>query len=259
MGARRCPEEGLMNEEQCRGILIEMGNAFPKSKPLGTIDEQATLWMRHFRHVDVEDMIDTVMRIVDREQFFPTIKEFARTLSALTDRPLDGAECMCDGTGYYEATKGNWIPCPGCLPETNRRWAEGHFAPGHWCEECAKVTRGEGRKQDTDERRLTARPNGRVLSKEEQQDRLRIVQEVMAEIAQARKNPKHDKLMPPGEKQSFWEERFNSKIRGDNEPLRLPYETFVSPVIHDAAQVIRPHLVLDESDASVDEDGFEPL
>jgi len=45
-----------MNEEQCRSVLVELGSAFPKSKPLGTMDDQIGLWMRHFRPIDIEDV-----------------------------------------------------------------------------------------------------------------------------------------------------------------------------------------------------------
>ena len=120
-----------MNEEQCRSVLVELGSAFPKSKPLGTMEDQIGLWMRHFRPIDIDDMIKAVMRIVDRESYFPTIKEFGQALQAVTDRPLPTTQCQCDGIGYYEVTHGQWIPCPSCLPGTNRRWSEGHFAKGH--------------------------------------------------------------------------------------------------------------------------------
>lgn len=246
-----------MNEEQCRGVLIELGSAFPKTKPLGTMEEQVTLWMRHFRHVDIEEMIPTVMRIVDREQFFPTIKEFARTLSSITDRPLDGAECMCDGIGYYEATKGQWIPCPGCLPETHRRWADGHFEPGHWCDECAKVAKGEGRRQEVDERRLVERPTGRKLSKEENLDRLQIVQEVVAEIAAVRKaDPGRDKRLTPAEKQRFWEQRFNDKIAGTAKPLEAEPALLLLPDLAAAGDGL---VWSNEPITLVDEDGIEIL
>lgn len=206
-----------MNEEQCRSVLVELGNAFPKSKPLGTIDDQVALWMRHYRPIDIDDMIKAVMRIIDREQYFPTIREFGVALQAVTNKALPSDACQCDGIGYYEVTKGQWIPCPACLPGTNRRWAEGHFAPGHWCEECARAVRGEGVPQVVDERSLATKPQGRKLTVEENLDRLKVMRQITREIAEARNDPGRYKRMSRAEINKHWEDRFNALMQGDTE------------------------------------------
>lgn len=206
-----------MNEEQCRSVLVELGNAFPKSRPLGTMDDQVGLWLRHYRPIPIDDMIKAVMRIVDRETYFPTIKEFGVALQAVTDAPLPTGACQCDGIGYYEVTRGNWIPCPACLPGTNRRWTEGHFAPGHWCEECSRASRGEGATQSVDERGLVQRPTGRKLTVEENLDRLKIMQQLVREIAQARAaDPGRYKRLTRAEINAHWENRFNQLVQGES-------------------------------------------
>jgi hypothetical protein len=215
-----------MNEEQCRSVLVELGSAFPKSKPLGTMEDQIGLWMRHFRPVDMDDMIKAVLRLIDRETFFPTIKEFGKYLQMVTDKPLPTSECQCDGLGYYEVTKGQWIPCPGCLPVTNRRWAEGHFAKGHWCEECSRSARGDGQAQTFDEHQRA--PNReRKLTVEENLDRLRIMQQLVKEIAVARAaDPGRYKRLSRAQIDKHWEDRFNALMQEGSEVDPVVVELF---------------------------------
>lgn len=206
-----------MNESQCREVLVELGSAFPKSKPLGSIDDQVKLWMRHFRGVSIDDMIKTVENWVASGSFFPTIKEFQKHLKAIADVESSDAICHCDGTGYYEVAPRQWIPCPSCLPSTNRRWSEGHFAPGHWCEECARATRGDGPLQPVDERSLVQRPQGRKLTREENLDRLAIMQQLAKEVASMRAaDPGRYKRLSRAEIDRYWENRYNELIQGNS-------------------------------------------
>lgn len=203
-----------MNPAECRRVLVELNNAFPATRNLGSMDDQVALWMQKFGPISIEDMSAAVLRWIDTSTTMPTVRQFRVALEAGLETSLPDADCMCDGTGYYEAAPRQWIPCPACLPSTSRRWSEGHYAPGHWCDECARVTRNEGPSQIVDERKLVQRPNGRKLTREENLDRLRIVQQVVAEMKAA---PKWNTGMTRAEIDKHWEDRFNTLMQGDSD------------------------------------------
>ena len=255
-----------MNETQCREVLVELGSAFPKSKPLGTMEDQVRLWMRYFRPVSIDDMIKATAWFIERNQFFPTIKEFTTALTNAAGVEAPSDQCQCDGPGWYEPSKGaGLIPCPACLPETHRRWAEGHFAPGHWCDECAKNARGEGRRQEVDDRKLVERPNGRPLSKEENQERLRCLQILLDEQQEANKrDPRRHQKLTPAEKQRHWEARLNQLIAGEEAPEAevvpiRPAFVFDDSVGEDEPVLTTSTLPATVGTVEVDEDGFEIL
>lgn len=257
-----------MDEGQCREVLVELGSAFPKSKPLGTIDDQVKLWMRHFRGVSIDDMILTVADWTSTQSFFPTIKEWQKHLKVIAEVESSDAICQCDGIGYYEVAARQWVPCPACLPATNQRWAGGHFAPGHWCEECSKTARGEGAIQRVDERGLVARPSGRKLTKEENLERLAAVRKIVGEIDDARKaDPHRHQRLTRGEIDRHWENRFNEIIQGDSDVdpavIQLFNEEAHFVEIPDTGPgVAAPPLVMDvrePSDHGTDDEGFEIL
>lgn len=254
-----------MNESQCREVLVELGSAFPKSKPLGTMDDQIKLWMRYFRPVHIDDMIKAVTWYTEREQYFPTIREFTVALTNAADIEAPTEMCRCDGPGWYEPVKGKgMIPCPACLPETHRRWADGHMEPGHWCDDCARNARGEGKRQEVDPRNLVERPNGRTLSKEENQERLRCLQIVLTEQQEANKrDPKRHQRLSAAEKQKIWDDRLNELIAGGGQqdaeviPIR-PAFIFDDGVGEEggASTSTLPAVV---GTVQYDEDGFEIL
>ena len=47
----------------------------------------------------------------------------------------------CDGSHFVFTDANTVRPCQSCNPVAYRLWREGHFAPGHRCEECAPTTR----------------------------------------------------------------------------------------------------------------------
>lgn len=71
-------------------------------------------------------------------------------MRGLPETPHRCPECLGD-TGWVilsrvrESTSGGTpdvSPCRVCNPVQHRRWAEGHFVPGHSCEECTDIRSG---------------------------------------------------------------------------------------------------------------------
>jgi len=206
-----------MTEAEARLFIEELRLAFPASKPQGDIDSEVALWIRDFGNVDATDMAKAVIETTNASRYYPTLKEMRKRLERIGSLGLPREGCRCDGTGYYEAAPRQWIPCPACLPSTNRRWSEGHFAPGHWCEECARATRGDGPIQPVDERKLVKKPEGRKLTVEENLDRLKIMQQLVKEIAIARAaDPHRYQRLTRAEIDAHWEKRYNELVQGES-------------------------------------------
>jgi hypothetical protein len=62
-------------------------------------------------------------------------------------RPLTDADRLsrcarCDGYGWRYTDDDRVRPCGNCQPEQYRRWHEGHWEPGHHCDECQRIREG---------------------------------------------------------------------------------------------------------------------
>lgn len=216
-----------MTEAEARLFIEELRLAFPASKPQADTETEAALWVRDFGNVDALAMTKAVTDAIDASRYYPTLKEMRKRLERVGAAGLPKEGCRCeDGVGYYEAAPRQWIPCPACLPSTNRRWSEGHFAPGHWCEECARVTRGDGPVQIfNDHQRPIDRQ--RKLTVEENLDRLKIMQKLIKEVAVAKaSDPGRYKRMSRAEIDKHWEDRFNALMQEGSEVDPVVVELF---------------------------------
>lgn len=71
-------------------------------------------------------------------------------MRGLPEPPHRCPECLGDSgwvivSRVREQTSGgtpDTMPCRVCNPVQHRRWADGHFTPGHSCEECNDIRAG---------------------------------------------------------------------------------------------------------------------
>lgn len=71
-------------------------------------------------------------------------------MRGLPEPPHRCPECLHDSgwvivSRVREQTSGaapDLMPCRVCNPVQHRRWTEGHFVPGHSCEECVDIRAG---------------------------------------------------------------------------------------------------------------------
>jgi len=207
-----------VTEAEVRLFIEELRLGFPASKPQGDLDSEVALWMRDFGHVEPGEMAKAITEALDGSRYYPTLKEMRKRLERIGAVGLQREGCRCDGIGYYEAAPRQWIPCPACLPAAFRRWSEGHWAKDHWCEQCASVRRGDGPIQPVDERGLVEKPAGRKLTVDENLDRLKIMQQLVKEVAATRAaDPKRYQRMTRSEIDKHWENRFNELMQGDSD------------------------------------------
>ncbi|HVE28312.1 MAG TPA: hypothetical protein VNC22_23050 [Sporichthya sp.] len=240
-----------MTEDEAHDFIAEMRLAFPASKPVATIDEEVALWIRDFGNVAPEEMAKAVTVAIDQSRYYPTLKEMRKRLERLGAASLPREGCRCDGVGYYEAAPRQWIPCPSCLPAGFQRWSEGHWGADHWCEQCATVRRGDGPIQVVDERKLTQRPVGATLERDQNLLRLRAIRQVTREIAEAGQDPRRYRRMSRAQIDKHWEDRLNELIAAgvaDDPEAEIPPP--VLTLVPDLFEALSP---------DVDEDGCEIL